>query len=110
MQLFESFSFFERISKSDGAGNTIDEWALKLQTKAKLMYRQGSEAVMAARLEGRQPAFLNIRNSEAARQITTDWYCSNDRTGEQFNIRAVTVDTNNRQYVNLNIEAGVALG
>ncbi|MBK3745620.1 head-tail adaptor protein [Paraburkholderia aspalathi] len=110
MRLHEEFAFYAREKVNDGKGNTVGPWVWKFTTKGRLTYRQGNEAVIAARLEGRQPAFLTIRNGETARTITTDWYCEDERSGARYNIRAVTVDTINRQFLNLNIESGVAIG
>lgn len=108
--LRDKFIFFKRIKTDDGAGNQSGEWAEQFSRRARLTFRDGNEAVIAARLSGKQPAFLLIRKSSETDQITTEWCCRDAHTGTDYNIRAVSFDPATRQYLKLNIEAGVPLG
>lgn len=101
-------------------GNYDGKLVKRFETKAAIRYGNGSEIVQAARLEGKQPAFLTIRNFQAAKEITTEWCCCdtrettfNDETGELkgrlYNIRAINLDPSNRQYYRLTLEGGVAV-
>lgn len=120
MKLYENYAFFKREIVDDGMGNQSGKYTKQFETKAAISYRQGSETVQAARLQGKQPAFLTIRNFQAARQITTDWCCCDIRgtrfddetgafDGQVYNIRAIYVDPFNRQYIRLTLEGGVAV-
>lgn len=51
--------------------------------------RLGGEAVLAARLTGRNFANITVRQSTDTDQIDTDWKCKNEDSGEQYNIRSV---------------------
>lgn len=108
--LRDKFIFFKRIMTDDGAGNQSGEWAEQFSRRARLTFRDGNEAVIASRLSGKQPAFLLIRKSSETDQITPEWFCRDARTGTDYNIRAVSFDPATRQYLKLNIEAGVPLG
>ena len=108
--LRDKFIFFRRNKTDDGAGNQSGEWVEQFSRRARLTFRDGNEAVIAARLSGKQPAFLLIRKSSETDQITPEWCCRDARTGTDYNIRAVSFDPATRQYLKLNIEAGVPLG
>lgn len=118
--LFFTFAFFAKENVDDGRGNVKGKFVKRFETKAAITYRQGSEAVQAARLEGKQPAFLTIRSFEAAKAITTEWCCCDSREttfdatkgkfkGRVYNIRAINLDPSNRQYYRLTLESGVAV-
>lgn len=120
MRLHETFAFFAREKTNDGMGNTRGKWVQKFTTKAAITFRQGSETVQAARLEGKQPAFLTIRSFQAVKEITTEWCCCDARettfdagkgkfSGRVYNIRAINRDPITRQYYRLTIESGVAV-
>lgn len=106
-QLRDNFIFFKRSQTPDGE---VGDWVEIFSRRAGLTFRDGNEAVIAARLQGKQPAFLLIRKSSETDQITTEWYCKDARTSTEYNIRAVSFDPVNRQYLKLSIESGVALG
>lgn len=108
--LRDKFIFFMKNKTGDGAGGKTGEWTGQFSRRANLTFRDGNEAVIAARLSGKQPAFLLIRKSSETDQITTEWCCRDARTGTDYNIRAVSFDPATRQYLKLNIEAGVPLG
>lgn len=107
--LRERFAFDSRSTVSDGAGNRVGDWNEQFVVAAQRGFLRGGESVMASRLQGRSPAVLTIWSSNDARRITTDWRCRDTRTGEEFNIRAVTPRQTN-DFLDLLVEAGVASG
>ncbi len=106
--LRELFSFEKRAENSDGAGNYAKGWEHQFSCRADIIYREGSESVIAARLEKRIPAFLKIRKAMQTDRITHEWRCKDDRTGQFYNIRAKTPDTKTKRYYFLTLEGGVA--
>lgn len=107
--LRERFAFDTRSSVSDGAGNRRGQWNEQFVVPAQRGYLRGGESVVAARLEGRSPALLTIWSSVESRRITTDWRCRDVRSGEEFNIRAVT-PRQTLDFIDLLVEKGVATG
>lgn len=110
--LRERFSFEKRSAIDDGMGNPeaghfttqFTVWAAEIQP------RFGSEQVMAARLEGRQPITIRIRQSSETRQITTDWRAA--RNGVVYNIRSIldpfASSSQRGAWFDLLMEGGVA--
>jgi head-tail adaptor len=106
-QLSERFSFEKRAAAVDGYGNFQGDWERQFVVAARRKMLVGGETVMAARLSGRQPAVLTIRNSTQARTITTDWRAVDTRSGDVWNIRSVT-PIEDRSGIDLLVERGVA--
>ena len=74
--------FSARREISDEYGGTRDEWVPQFTELAGVKYLRGGESVMQARLASRNPVIVTIRNSERARQITSEWQVElRDRTG-----------------------------
>ena len=65
--------FSARREISDEYGGTRDEWVPQFTEWAEVKYLRGGEAVMQARMASRNPVIVSIRNSERARQITSEW-------------------------------------
>lgn len=102
--------FEMRNAVEDGRGNTVSgDWLLQFTVWAKRTYRRGGEGVLAARLESRQPVILRIRNSRRARTITADWRAVDDRDGTVYNIRENPQETDDRAYLEMLVESGVAV-
>lgn len=76
--------------------------------RAHFRYLRGSEAVMAARLAGRQPIVATIRRSTGARAITTDWRMRDLRSGIVYNVRTA-IPSDDRHWIELTCESGVAV-
>lgn len=104
-QLRERFAFQERFAQSDGHGNTRDEWHTQFVAAARRMMLRGGETVTAARLQGTQPAVLTIRSSSQSRRVAAHWRAVDERTGDIWNIRAVTPDER-RDHIDLLAELG----
>jgi len=120
-QFIEHFAFLKRAEIPNEMGVVDDKFEEVFSTRAAISYREGNEAVIAARLTGKQPAFLTIRRSKAADEIDTDWCCRDVRnsthdpatgkmTGHIYDIKAVAPDTNNRSLLRLSLERGGAVG
>ena len=65
--------FSARREISDEYGGTRDDWVPQFSEWAEVKYLRGGEAVMQARMASRNPVIVSIRNSERARQITSEW-------------------------------------
>lgn len=71
--LRERFAFDARVEIDDGAGNTVGEWLQQFVVAARREALKGGEAVMAGRLENRQPYLVTIRNNPLTARITHEW-------------------------------------
>lgn len=109
-------------SAPDGYGGTEVGWTgegAQVKAWAHFKYLRGTESVMAARLEGKQPIVITIPNFSAARAITTDWRMRDlhDGTfdsggtwdGPTFNITQAPLPTQDRQWLELLVQGGVAV-
>lgn len=75
-------SFSMRESVETDMGGTVDDWVPQFNEPANVRHLRGGESVMQARLASRNPVIVTIRNSERARQITSEWQVElRDRTG-----------------------------
>ena len=105
----EELSFQERQDTAgDGYGNYESAWVERFKARAWRKNLRGSEAVMASRLEGKQPVVFGLRINSGAKDTTPSWRIV-DRSGSAFNVRAVTV-TENRREIEVLAESGVADG
>lgn len=96
----------------DGHGGGETGWtapgdAVKLW--ANFRFLRGGETVQAARLEGKQPVVITVRNCTQAQQIDTSWRMRASRDGTHYNIRSGPVETDNRLYLEFTVESGVAI-
>jgi SPP1 family predicted phage head-tail adaptor len=109
---FDQRVVFEAPMKvDDGHGGKVQGWtpeneALKLW--AKFRYLRGGETVQAARLAGRQPVVVTVRASARSKAIQTSWRMRDLRSGEVYNVRTAPVPTDDRQYLEITAEGGVA--
>ncbi|WP_417701941.1 head-tail adaptor protein [Pseudophaeobacter sp.] len=116
IRLREKVAFDQRNGVPDGSGGEVMAWVLGYSCHAEFIYSRGSEAVDAARLEGRSVFKIRIRQSAGARLIETDWRMRDLRrgpqtgplSGEEYNIREVDAITD-RKWVFLVVESGVAV-
>jgi len=117
----EQFTFLRREQIDNGMGTVEEDFIEVFTTRAALSYREGNEAVIAARLTGKQPAFLTIRAHAKSKQVTTAWICRDVRrstydtatkkmSGHIYNIRAIAPDGSNRGLLRLSLERGGAAG
>ncbi len=93
---------------NDGYGNTVTSaWTQQFTVWAGVQYLRGSESVLAARLEGRQPAIVTVRASSNARRITHEWRAVDLRTGAVFQIKEPP-RPDGRGFLEMLAESGVA--
>lgn len=105
-QLYEKVAFESLGQTDDGYGGTVEDWTEQFSRRAAYTRLRGSEPVLAARLEGRQPTVIRVRADSSTRTITTDWRARDARSGEVFNIRSV-IRTEDRQWIDITAESGV---
>lgn len=99
--------FDERTVINDGLGNTEGAFVERFKAWAAFRPRGGSEAVVAARMEGRNLLGVYVRSSAQTKRITPDWRMRNARTGETYAIRIVDA-VSDRYWVYLEAQTGVA--
>lgn len=104
-------AFDPPLDSPDGHGGTETGWdeTSALLARAHFRWLRGGETVQAARLQGRQPVVVTIRNHEAARTITSGWRMRDLTTGEAFNVRTAPVMTDDRMWLEITAERGVAV-
>lgn len=108
-QLYYRLAFDRREEVDDGFGNAVGGWVEQFQRRARFVHMRGSETVLAARLESRNPMLAEVRKDSQTRQIDTDWQARDVRRDVAFNIRDIRED-NNRSMIELFLESGVATG
>ena len=75
-------TFQSPVQERDEDGQIVQGWRDEFTGWANVRYLRGGESVMQARLASRNPVIVTIRNSERARQITSEWQVElRDRTG-----------------------------
>lgn len=108
MKLRESVAFDEEVETPDGYGGFNRVWTQRHACRAEFIYSRGSEAVDAARLQGRSIYKVRVRQCDAAQAITTDYRMRDVRRGGEYQIREVDPVTD-RQWVYVVVESGVAV-
>jgi len=93
----------------EGYGNTTQGWGNPVTADAAFRFLRGGETVQAARLSGRQPIVVTVHDTAATRAIDTSWRMRTPRDGKVYNIRSGPVPTDNHQYLEFTVEAGVAV-
>lgn len=106
-KLRDRVTFAKEVEGSDGGGGSVDGFVDQFTVWAEFRYSGGSEAVQAARLEGRNTFKVVIRSSSQSRQITSDWQARDARRGTKFQIRAVD-NVTDPAWVYLVVEQGAA--
>lgn len=86
-------------------GGQVTTWTQRIASVwADIRYLRGGDAVIAARLAGKQPAVVKVWASPAAREITPDWRLRDLRGGQTYAIRAI-VETSDRAFLEITCEA-----
>ena len=97
------------VMTDDGKGGQTRTWAEELTCWSAWIYSRGSEAVDAARLQGRAVYKVKLRSSPDARKVTTEHSLVDLRdAGIRWQIREVDALTD-RAWVYLVVERGVAV-
>ena len=66
-------TLLEPFEAVDADGQIVQRYEYRGRVWCNLAPRRGGESVMQARLASRNPVVVTIRNSERARQITSEW-------------------------------------
>ena len=118
--LYHSVAFDKREDIDGGHGNYQQSFVEKFSCRAGFTFLRGTESVIAARLEGKQPIVVRVRSSSNTRRIATDWRMRDLRNGswvgpvgEQYwdgPIYAVqsVIRTEDRRWVDVTVMSGVA--
>ncbi|HEV2557959.1 MAG TPA: phage head closure protein [Microvirga sp.] len=104
--LVERVSFAKRQDTTDEYGGVKADWQPQFSRSAMFIMRPGSESVMAARLEGRQPLTIVVRFDSQTKAIGLDWQVTDVRTGKTYAIRAAEDMDRKRQWLSLVCEGG----
>lgn len=97
-----------RVEQSDGFGNMVGEWTPAFSRWCNVRYLRGTEAVMAARLEGRQPVIVTVRKDSETDTIDPGMRATID--GRVYNIRELPRPSDDRLFLEFLAESGVADG
>jgi head-tail adaptor len=104
--LYERVAFDAPVAQTNGYGGVLQGWQEAFETRAKYQFLRGGETVQAARLQGRQPVVVTIRNNSTAAMITPAWRMRDTRTGDVYNVRSI-VRSDDRQWLELTAERGI---
>lgn len=105
--LRERVAWDRRVQVDDGEGNTEADFAEVFRCWGGFTPLRGGEAVLASRLEGRQPVVVRLRASSQSRSIASDWQMRDLRTGIAYAVRSV-IHTPDRKWIDVTVESGVA--
>lgn len=99
-------AFDARSIVEDDLGGTEDDFAEQFIVAAGIEARLGGEQVMAARLTGKQPVTITVRQSEDTRRIETGWRARDVRSGVLYAIRSIVDPDDRRMYFDILCETG----
>lgn len=103
----DAVAFDEPVNSTGSGGVVSTVWTQRLACRAQFIYARGSEAVEAARREGRAVYKIKIRTCTAARQIKQSWQMRDTRRGVAYNVIEVDAITD-REWIYLVVESGKA--
>lgn len=107
-QLTHRAKFQRRAQQDDGYGNTVAVWRDLFTRWCNVRFLRGGEAVLASRLEGRQPVIITVRSCSQTRAIDSDMRCIID--GRIYNVRELPRPSQDRLRLEFLAESGVADG
>lgn len=108
MLLREHVAFDRQVATPDGFGGQDKGWEEQFTCRAEFIYSRGSEAVDAARLQGRSIYKVKIRSCDAVRAVSASYRMRDTRRAIEYQIREVDVITDPR-WAYLVVESGVAV-
>jgi len=93
MVAFNALVRFEKRGEDENGDELAGEFEPVFTCRAEVDYLRGTEAAVAERLEGRQPANITVRDAPETREITGSWRAIvvdgvHVRAGDEFNITA----------------------
>lgn len=83
--LTQRAAFYEPVEELDADGMLVQSWLLRFTLAAHVLYLRGSEAVMQARLQSKNPAIITVRDFPESRAITSEWRA--EIAGKTYEIR-----------------------
>ncbi|WP_411838576.1 phage head closure protein [Paracoccus sp. ME4] len=101
-------TFEGRANQSDGFGNQVGAWTAAFYRRCHVRFLRGTESVLAARLEGRQPVIITVRNDRKTKAITPDMRVI--LYGRPYNIREHPRPSDDDLFLEFLAESGVADG
>jgi head-tail adaptor len=105
----ERVRFEARTIVSDEYGNEVTgEFAAQFERPALYIMKPGSEAVLAARLQGQQPVTMIVHYDSKTKTISPDWRAVDVRTGDVYAIHAAADMDRKRQWWTLVCTTGEA--
>lgn len=107
--LYHAVVFEQPVKTKDNHGGIVDGWGNPVQERAHFRFLRGSETVQAARLEGRQPVVVTVRNNPGSQQVESDWRMRDLETSTVYAVRSGPVPTDDRQFLEFTVESGVAI-
>jgi len=109
-RLRERVAFDRRFELDDGYGNVQSgDFEQQFECAAEFRPKGGSEAVIAARREGKNVFGVYIRSSIQSRQLTSDWRMRRLRQSPEEVFAIDVVDAfSDRAWVYLEVTSGVA--
>lgn len=105
--LIESVAFDAPTQAADGYGGVETGWTEAYACRASFIYARGSEAIDAARLQGRAIYKVRIRQCADGRAIDASYRMRDVRRDVEYQVREVDSITD-RQWIYLVVESGVA--
>lgn len=113
MPAFNAHLRFEKRGPDDN-GDPIGPFEPVFECRGAVDYLRGTEAAVAARLEGRQPANITVRDAAETREVTTGWRVAvvdgfQVRKGDVFNISGAA-PARDRGFITVLGVAGGATG
>ena len=112
-ELRDRVTFAKPDSVTDDYGNVTTGWLDMFTVSANITPRLGGEAIDAARLAGRQPAIVRVRQSPDTVKIRTDWKLTDLKTGSEYNVRTVADpdkgNVSHGKWLDMLAETGVAI-
>lgn len=110
-QLYEKTAWDKReVANPDSPadyGNTESDFVEQFTRRAGFVYLRGTETVIAARLEGRQPIVVRVRKDSQTATIATDWRMRDTRSSVEYAVKSIA-ETPDRKWLDVIVEAGVA--
>jgi head-tail adaptor len=109
-RLDQRFQFSVRVEQEDGAGNFEGVFVPQFEMAASCKFLRGGETVMASRLQNVQKVILTIRNCTQSRLITAGWKARDIRSGVEYAIHEDPQVSDDRGFLEMLCQSGVAVG
>ncbi|MEM6617454.1 MAG: head-tail adaptor protein [Pseudomonadota bacterium] len=104
-----NYSFQRRGATNDGFGNVETDWVEQFQQRGGRAFFRGIEKAQDAASTATQKMIIQIRQSDNADTVSTDFRVVDVRSGETYNVVAVEADPV-RRLIELIVESGGADG